>query len=286
MAGERTIERKGEQVRERVAAIKKIEGNPLDPSAAAACARAGRRRSSLSIIPTGCAAHAAHRRARRQRSSRQFPGRRPSASASERLPRRAAADPAPNRRPQRRRRPARVRWRLERFAQALGAPAPVACSLADLPVERKAAREGLRLERACRFTIWHTRIMRLGVGADFLGGWASPVYYAASSGRSGRAGATVRGRLVQAESRLSITAARPTAGCRCGPARRPQFLAAVGRMLLETGLARNARQLPQAASPARSKPPMPHAAGDAAVYDEKTCPRNASRNWANRRRRW
>src|SRR6185295_7620655 len=31
MEAERTIELKGEQVRQRIAAIKKIEGNPLDP---------------------------------------------------------------------------------------------------------------------------------------------------------------------------------------------------------------------------------------------------------------
>ncbi len=40
MEGERTIERKGEKFRERIACIKKIEGNPLDPvSGGRLCAR-------------------------------------------------------------------------------------------------------------------------------------------------------------------------------------------------------------------------------------------------------
>ena len=40
MEGVRTIERNGEQLRQRVAAIKKIEGNPLDPvSGGRLCAR-------------------------------------------------------------------------------------------------------------------------------------------------------------------------------------------------------------------------------------------------------
>src|SRR5260370_20174178 len=40
MEGERVVERHGEQVRERIAAIKKIEGNPLDPiSGGRLCAR-------------------------------------------------------------------------------------------------------------------------------------------------------------------------------------------------------------------------------------------------------
>jgi len=84
----------------------------------------------------------------------------------------------------------------------------------------------------------------LGVGADFLGGWASPVYYSRQFGNFRQGRRDVRGQLVQAESRLSITAGAADRWLPLRPGSEPQFLAAVGRILLESRLARNAAQVP------------------------------------------
>ena len=90
----------------------------------------------------------------------------------------------------------------------------------------------------------------LGVGADFLGGWASPVYYARQFGHFRQGRSEVRGRLVQAESRLSITASAADRWLPVRPGTEPQLLAAVGRILLDSKLARNAKYLPKAAADA------------------------------------
>ena len=84
----------------------------------------------------------------------------------------------------------------------------------------------------------------LGVGADFLGGWASPVYYARQFGhfRQGRPG--IRGNLFQAESRFSITAAAADHWLPVAPGSEPQFIAAVARMLIDAELAPNLSGLP------------------------------------------
>ncbi len=77
------------------------------------------------------------------------------------------------------------------------------------------------------------------MGADFLGGWASPVYYSRQFGAFRQGRREVRGYLVQAESRLSITAAAADRWLPLRPGSEPQFLAAVGRILLDENLARN-----------------------------------------------
>ena len=60
----------------------------------------------------------------------------------------------------------------------------------------------------------------------------------------------VRGRLVQAESRLSLTASAADRWLPVRPGTEPQFLAAVGRILLDSKLARNVKDLPKAAADA------------------------------------
>src|SRR5207245_2549252 len=95
---------------------------------------------------------------------------------------------------------------IERFAKALGATPPVVCSVADFPVERKAAELVFGWKGMPVYDLAQARYA-LGVGADFLGGWASPVYYTRQFGNFRQGRADVRGHLTQAESRLSITAA-------------------------------------------------------------------------------
>jgi menaquinone reductase, molybdopterin-binding-like subunit len=120
----------------------------------------------------------------------------------------------------------------------------VVCSIADFPIERKAAEMVFGWQGLPVYDLAHARYT-LGVGADFLGGWASPVYYSRQFGQFRQGRREVRGHLVQAESRLSITAAAADRWLPLRPGSEPQFLAAVGRILLDSNLARN-RQVPDA----------------------------------------
>jgi len=245
MEGERVTTDKGEQVRERVAAVKKIEGNPLDPiSGGRLCARGQAAVQALY--------HPDRLRGPMQRSGERGTGQFAAtsweaaiASASEKIAKVRATDPgkivilsggvASTR-----------SLALDRFARALKAPAPIACSITDHPVERKAAQTVFGWAGQPVYDLANAHCV-LGVGADFLGGWTSPVYYARQYGAFRQGRREVRGRLVQAESRLSITASAADRWLPLRPGTEPQFLAAVGRILLDTKLARNAKDLPKAA---------------------------------------
>ena len=138
MEGVRTVERGGEQLRERIAAIKKIEGNPLDPiSGGRLCARGQASVQSLyhpdrlrgPMKRTGPRGQAQFAAVSRDEAIGQ---------AAEQIARLRAADPArivflsgPER--------GTRSLAIQRFTAALGAPAPVVCSIADHAVERQAA---------------------------------------------------------------------------------------------------------------------------------------------------
>ncbi len=233
MEGRRVIKIEGERVRERRAAIKKIEGNPLDPvSGGRLCAR-------------GQAAVQALYHPDRLREPMKRLGDRGAAQFAavpwdEAIAQTAAAIRSVD--------PASLVFltgaaagtrsvAIARFLTALGAPPPVVCALDSQAVERAAAGRvfgwrGLPVYDLANATY------ALGVGVDFLGGWASPVYYARQFGefRQGRHG--VRGTLVQAESRLSVTAAAADRWLPLKPGSEPQFLFAVGALLLAGGAAR------------------------------------------------
>ena len=246
MEGERVTTDNGEQVRERVAAVKKIEGNPLDPiSGGKLCARGQAAVQALY--------HPDRLRGPMQRSGERGNGQFSQtswdaaiASASEKIAKVRSTDPdkivilsggAASTRS----------LALDRFAKALKAPAPIACSITDHPVERKAAQDVFGWAGQPVYDLANAHFV-LGVGADFLGGWTSPVYYTRQYGAFRQARPDVRGRLVQAESRLSITASAADRWLPLRPGTEPQFLAAVGRILLDGKLARNAKDLPKAAA--------------------------------------
>jgi anaerobic selenocysteine-containing dehydrogenase len=237
MEGERAIELNGEKVRQRIAAIKKVEGNPLDPvSGGRLCARGQAAVQSLY--------HPDRLRGPMKRTGERGKAQFTAVSwseaigtAAEKIAKARAADPQgivafrglPN---------GMRAMALERFAQAMGSPAPVVCSPNDFAVERKAAEivfgwKGLPVYDLARAD--HV----LSVGADFLGGWTSPVYYNRQYGAFRQGRRTVRGRLAHAESRLSLTAGAADQWLPLRPGTEPQFLAAVGRVLLDLGVARD-----------------------------------------------
>ena len=244
MEGVRTVDRNGEAVRERIAAIKKIEGNPLDPiSGGRLCARGQASVQSL-YHPDRLRGPMKRTGQRGQAAFAAVSWAEAIGQAAEMLAKVRAADPA------------RIVFlegpqagtrslAIQRFTEALGAPAPVVCSLADHAVEHKAAEIAFGWKGLPVYDLAHAHYT-LGVGADFLGGWASPVYYARQFGEFRQGRRQIRGQLVQAESRLSITAAAADRWLPLRPGSEPQFLAAVGRMLLDAGLSRRPEALPKA----------------------------------------
>ncbi len=242
MEGQRTIERNGEKFRERIACVKKIEGNPLDPvSGGRLCARGQAALQSL-YNPDRVRGPMRRTGARGEARFAEISWDEAIASVTEKLAKSRTRDPkkilfltAP-----------RVSARtasIGRFLEALGAPPPMTCSIDSLDVEKQAAKAVFGWNGLPRYDLGEARYA-LSVGVDFLGGWASPVYYARQFGkfRQGRPG--LRGKLVQAESRMSLTASNADEWLPVRPGAEPQLLIAIARLLLDEKLARNEAQLP------------------------------------------
>jgi anaerobic selenocysteine-containing dehydrogenase len=243
MQAERTLEIKGEQVRQRIAAVKKIEGNPLDPvSGGRLCARGQAVVQALY--------HPDRLRGPQKRSGGRGQGKFSAVSWDEALATAAEKIAAAQRTDPESivfltAGPAGMRaLAIERFAQALKAPAPVVCDLGDPAVERKAAELVFGWKGLPVYDVANATYV-LGVGADFLGGWASPVYYARQFGNFRQGRREIRGRLLQAESRLSLTASAADQWLPLKPGSEAQFLGAVGAVLLESKLARHPEALPE-----------------------------------------
>jgi len=243
MEGVRVVQHGGQPARERIACVKKIEGNPLDAiSGGRLCARGQAAVQALY--------HPDRLRGPMKRTGPRGQAQFAAASwdeginhAAEIIAKARTADPS------------RIVFitgalagmralTIERFTQALGAPAPVVCAITDHAAERKAAEIAFGWQGLPVYDVARAQYT-LGVGADFLGGWASPVYYARQFGEFRQGRRNIRGQWVQAESRLSITAAAADRWLPLRPGSEAQFLAAVGHLLLDGGLARHAELLPQ-----------------------------------------
>src|SRR5579885_828471 len=169
MEGVRTVERNGEPFRERIAAVKKIEGNPLDPiSGGRLCARG---QASVQSLYHPDRLRGPMRRSGQRGQARFAPVSWEEAlsQAAEQLAKARSADPGQIiflTGPQR-----GTRFlAIQQFMQALGAPAPVTCSLASHTVERKAAELVFGWRGLPVYDIARAQTV-LSVGADFLGGW-------------------------------------------------------------------------------------------------------------------
>ncbi|MDQ6707753.1 MAG: molybdopterin-dependent oxidoreductase, partial [Acidobacteriota bacterium] len=242
MEGQRVIERHGQKFREQIACVKKIEGNPLDPvSGGRLCARGQAALQSL-YNPDRVRGPMRRTAARGKAGFGEISWDEAIASVAEKLAKAHASDPKKILFLTGRQVSVRTQ-NIQRFLEALGAPPPLTCSAAGLDVERRAADLVFGWKGLPRYDLGGARYA-LGVGVDFLGGWASPVYYARQFGhfRQGRPG--VRGRFVQAESRMSLTAANADEWLPLRPGSEPQLLIAIARLLLDEKLARNSEDLP------------------------------------------
>ena len=232
MGAERLIDQKGEQkgekVRQRIAAVKKIEGNPLDPiSGGHLCAR-GQAVVQALYHPDRLRGAMKRQGNRGQSQFTSLSWDDAIAAASAKI---KSADPSrivfltgPN--------AGSRSVAIQQFLKAIKAPAATVCSLADFAIERQAAEQALGWKGLPVYDIANADHI-LSIGADFLGGWASPVYYARQFGnfRQGRPG--MRGNLFHAESRFSITAASADRWLPILPGTEPQFIAAVSRFITD-----------------------------------------------------
>jgi len=123
-------------------------------------------------------------------------------------------------------------WR--RFAAALGAPAPTFLDAPEAEVERLAAQVALGTDDYPHFDIAHADLV-LSIGPPFLDRWRSPVHYIHALASMRRARPTRRGRLIQAEARMSLTAANADVWLPIRPGTEGVLARALAGYLLEEG---------------------------------------------------
>jgi anaerobic selenocysteine-containing dehydrogenase len=237
MEGERVIERGNEKFRERIACVKKVEGDPADAiSGGRLCARGHAVLQSLynpdrlrgPLKRTG------------QRGKAQFAPVSWDAAiklAAEKLGQAKAQDAGKILTL------GRPTAALNSFLQALGAPLPRSAALDSFALEKQAARLVFGWQGMPNYDLAQAHHV-LGIGADFLGGWASPVYYARQFGHFRQGRSDIRGMLLQAESRMSLTSASADEWLPIRPGSEVQFTLAIARLLLDAKLARHADLLP------------------------------------------
>ncbi len=204
MASERDVEVDGERLRQPVAAIKKLEGNPQDPvSGGRLCARG---HSSLQSLY-----NPDRIRSPMKRVGARGKGEFRAVSWDEALAEvTASLDDAASRNPDRilflaRPQASTRSENIARFLRALGAPPAASVGTGDFAAEHQASRRAFGWDGMPVYEVQDATLV-LSIGADFLGGWVSPVLYARRYGHMRRGRKELRGRLVHAESRFSLTA--------------------------------------------------------------------------------
>lgn len=228
MEGHHKIEQDGETVLKPVAAVKKVEGNPLDPvSGGRLCARGQAAVQRLY--------HPDRLRGPKKRSGKKGAAEFADATWEEALDAVAAllrdADPT------------RIVWlgraesgtrpeTVSRFLEALGAEAASTVGVNDFTVERRAAEAVFGWSAPPVYEIQEATYI-LGLGADFLGGWLSPVLYARLFGSFRQGRPQIRGTLVHAESRFSQTAWAADRWLPVAPGGEQALALALGRLLIE-----------------------------------------------------
>ena len=204
MASEREIEVEGERVRQLISSVKKLEGNPLDPvSGGRLCARGHAALQSL-YNPDRL-------RGPVKRVGPRGEGRFEPVSWDDAIDEvgevlAAALNSDPSRvlvltEPRASLRAANI----ASFLNSLGAPPASGIGIADWSAEIEASRRAFGWSGIPVYEIQDATLV-LSIGADFLGGWVSPVLYSRRYAHMRQGRRELRGRLVHAESRFSLTA--------------------------------------------------------------------------------
>jgi len=228
MEAHHKLERDGESVLHPIAAIKKVEGNPLDPvSGGRLC---GRGQASVQRLY-----HPDRLRGPKKRT-----GDRGAAELSD-----ADWDEAHETLASLLRQidPARIVWltraesssrsaTVARFLDALGASAATTVGVNDFSVERAAAKALYGWDGLPVYEIQDADFV-LSLGADFLGGWTSPVLYARRFGHFRQGRPQTRGTLIHAESRLSQTGWAADRWLPVAPGGEQDLAVAIGNLLIE-----------------------------------------------------
>ena len=204
MASEREIEVEGERVRQLISCVKKLEGNPLDPvSGGRLCARG---HAALQSLYNPDRLRGPVKRVGPRGEGRFEPVSWDAAieEVGEVLVAALNSDPgkvlvlAESR--------ASLRAaNFARFLQSVGAPPASGIGIGDWSAEIEASRRAFGWSGIPVYEIQDATLV-LSIGADFLGGWVSPVLYSRRYAHMRQGRRELRGRLVHAESRFSLTA--------------------------------------------------------------------------------
>jgi anaerobic selenocysteine-containing dehydrogenase len=123
-------------------------------------------------------------------------------------------------------------WR--RLAAAIGAAPPAFLEAPEAEVERAAARIALGTTDLPYFDLARSEVV-LSIGAPLLDRWRSPVHYTRAFADMRQARATRRGRLIQAEARMSLTAANADLWLPVRPGTEGVLARAIGGHILALG---------------------------------------------------
>ncbi len=124
---------------------------------------------------------------------------------------------------------------LRRFAAALGSPSPAFLEAPELEAERRAAQISLGVDDIPYFDVGRSDYV-VSIGSPILDRWRSPVHYtrAVAEMRRGRLGR--RGKLVQVEARMSLTAANADEWLAVRPGTEGVLARAMAGVLLSEGV--------------------------------------------------
>jgi anaerobic selenocysteine-containing dehydrogenase len=125
-------------------------------------------------------------------------------------------------------------WR--RFAAAIGAPAPAFLEAPELEVERAAAQLAFGMTDFPYFDIARADVV-LSIGAPILDTWRAPTHYTRAFADMRRGRPTRRGRFIQAEARMSLTAASADEWLPIRPGTEGVLARALGGLLLASATA-------------------------------------------------
>jgi anaerobic selenocysteine-containing dehydrogenase len=266
MASEREIEVGGELVRQKIAAVKKLEGNPLDPiSGGRLCARGHASLQSL-YNPDRLRGPLKRVGARAAGQFEAISWEAAIAEAGAALAAAASVDPGRILFLARAREGLRSQ-NIARFLDALGAPSATSIGVGDLAAECEASERVFGRRGLPVYEIQDATLV-LSIGADFLGGWASPVLYSRRYGHMRQGRRELRGRLIHAESRFSLTAWNADRWLPVWPGGELALALAIGHVLVSDQLTELARDVPPEVVSAFAEVDLARAAATAGVAVE------------------